>query len=108
MTPAAQQLAAQALAHLEKACEYAALDLNEDVVLDAIALRLVAMIDQLSKLPDDIRLQIVGDEWHVMRGMRNRIVHGYATVNPTTVRMTVEAELPTLAFRIRSYIDSRG
>lgn len=39
-------------------------------------------------------------EWRAMRGMRNRIAHGYYDINQDTVWETVSSALPELVERL--------
>lgn len=59
-------------------------------------MRLSAALDSLNKLPQNTKENLFGKNWHYMRGMRNRIAHGYAVVDPATIRATVIEELPNL------------
>lgn len=107
MSRSEQETLADALLHLTRLDHYATLDLDQDVVVDAIAMRLAAMIDSLSALPPDVLANLFGGTWPAMRGMRNRIAHGYHTVNPDVLRITVSAELPhirkTIEHRLHSH-----
>ena len=94
-----------ALSHLEIARSHAASDHSDAVVTDAVALRLAA-VDALANLSDDTRALATQGQWDLMRGMRNRIVHGYATVSPDVVRATVDREVDPLIRRIRQAIDT--
>jgi uncharacterized protein with HEPN domain len=40
-------------------------------------------------------------DWTAMRGMRNRLVHGYGSVRPLIVWKTVTEDLPTLILELR-------
>lgn len=80
--------------HLDFLERYALMDLEQDVVVDAIGLRLAAMIDSLGGLPSEVLHSMFGEDWPAMRGMRNRIAHGYHLVAPDVLRITVLHELP--------------
>jgi len=41
-------------------------------------------------------------EWRSMRGMRNRIAHGYYDIDLGIVWQTVQAALPDLLIKLRS------
>lgn len=98
-----QEILAEALLHLEYLDRCVAMDLEQDVVVDAIALRLAAMIDALGRLPGDVLEVMFGDEWAAMRGLRNRIAHGYHALNTDVLRITVTEELP----QVRALIEAR-
>lgn len=95
-----------ALLHLDRIEDYAASDAPRDVLTDAIALRLAAMIDAVGRLPEPVRDELFGRTWQAMRGLRNHIAHGYQIVNPEVLWLTVRDELPwvrdALENRLRS------
>jgi len=70
-----------ALIHFERVQQYAARNLDDQVVIDAICMRLSAAIEALTKLQPDVAERLFGDAWADMWGMRNRIAHGYLLVN---------------------------
>lgn len=79
MTPTSRtplELIDEALHHLEVAQSYAQRDLTDPMTLDAISLRLAAGIEAFGSLPPHIRDEASKSDWHVLRGMRNRIAHG--------------------------------
>lgn len=65
----------------------------------AVTLNLVILGEAAAKLMDlhpaetDCRPEI---EWRAIRGMRNRIAHGYYDINLEVVWQTVQTELPEL------------
>ncbi|MCC2591878.1 DUF86 domain-containing protein [Tessaracoccus sp. OS52] len=85
-----------ALLHLDFIDRYATMDLGQDVVVDAIALRLASMIDALNGLPSVLLEDLFGEDWPAMRGLRNRIAHGYHLVAADVLRVTVTQELPAV------------
>ena len=95
------QLLSEALEHLEAAETYASRDLTDQVVIDAIALRLSAGIEALGQLSDAERVGLLGDTWPAMRGMRNRIAHGYAGVAERYLVEVVRSDLPGLVAAVR-------
>lgn len=102
MTRSQGELLADALAHLERIRAYAEGDLSEQVVIDAICMRLSAGIEVLARLTPDSLERLFGDSWPYMWGMRNRIAHGYLLVNSDIVRQTVEEDLPPIIAAIRA------
>lgn len=91
---------------MEKALEYGGRDLVDEAILDACALRLMAMLDTLGQLPVDSLYEMFGDDWNLMRGVRNRIVHGYATVDPDVIAETMRSEPPAVRDTIRARLAS--
>ena len=97
------QLLSDALLHMGYIERYADMDLAEDVVVDAIALRLSSMLDVLARLPEDSLEEMFGAVWPAMRGLRNRIAHGYHLVDLGVLRVTVAQELPL----VREAVEAR-
>lgn len=58
-------------------------------------------IEVLARLNADVRSELYGDNWPLMRGMRNRIAHGYLLVDSGIVRQTVEVDLPDIIQVVR-------
>ncbi|TAL45347.1 MAG: DUF86 domain-containing protein [Salinibacterium sp.] len=74
--------------HLDRA------DMSDQVVADAVSLRLAAAIEAISTASLDLRDRVFGDQWPVVWATRNRIAHGYAFVDLNIIRATVEQDLP--------------
>ncbi len=97
MSRSTQELLREALVHLELVGEYAGgEDLDHQLVIDAICMRLSAGIEVLARLEPDVRARLFGDSWPFMSGMRNRIAHGYLLVSSDIVRQTIEIDLPDI------------
>ncbi len=91
-----------ALAHFQTTQAYAEHDLDEQLVIDAVCMRLSAGIEVLAALDPDVRDQLFGTDWPLMWGMRNRIAHGYLLVDVDIVRRTVERDVPLIVARIQN------
>ena len=96
-----RQLLVEALEHLRAVEAYAHHDLTEQLVIDAVCMRLSAAVEVLAAVDDQTRERLFGEDWPAMWGMRNRIAHGYLLVEAVVVRRTVEVDLPILAGRVR-------
>jgi uncharacterized protein with HEPN domain len=70
-----------------------------------VSLRLAAAIEAISKTSPPFRAQHFGDEWAIVWATRNRITHGYATIDLTVIRDTVEQDLPEFENRLRRTLD---
>jgi uncharacterized protein with HEPN domain len=70
-----------ARAHFETMNAYAEHDLDDQLVVDAICMRLSAGIEALATLDPGGRDQLFGTDWPLIWGMRNRIAHGYLLVD---------------------------
>jgi uncharacterized protein with HEPN domain len=108
-TPTASEL----LEHMREAATQAVTYVDgldkEDFLSDkrtqqAVILNLIILGEAATKLMDhhpkviEARPEI---EWRSMRGMRNRIAHGYYEINLDTVWETVSSALPELVERLR-------
>ena len=69
---------------------------RSDALADAAGLRIVAVYENIAKLPESIQGEILGEDIHALRGMRNRIVHGYETVDSFLLRNTLTSDVPRL------------
>lgn len=94
-----------ALFHFEQVAEYVSRDLTDPMAVDAIAMRLSAGIEAMCKL-DAAYLDSLFEEWHGIRGMRNRIVHGYIVTDSSLVIESAVNELPTIVEAIRAELGS--
>ena len=77
----------EARTHFELMSRHAQGDLTDQLVIDAICMRLSAGIEALGRLDSARRDQLFGDAWPIMWGMRTRIAHGYLLVGADTVRL---------------------
>nr|WP_314890137.1 HepT-like ribonuclease domain-containing protein [Actinomyces oris] len=75
---------------------------SDQIVIDAVAMRLSAGVEALGALDPDTRTRLLGDQWPRMRGMRNRIAHGYGFIDDTIVRQTVLVNLPPVVEALRT------
>ena len=109
--PAASEL----LGHMREAAMQAVTYVDgldkEDFLTDkrtqqAVILNLIILGEAATKLMDNHPEVIEGHpeiEWRSMRGMRNRIAHGYYEINLDTVWETVSSALPELVERLGKY-----
>lgn len=95
-----------ALAHFETMLAYAEHELDGQLVIDAICMRLSAGIEALATLEPEVRDQLFGIDWPVMWGMRNRIAHGYMLVDTAIVRQTLAQDIPKIIDRIQDRLGS--
>lgn len=67
--------------------------LNQQLVLDAVCMRLGAALEEASHIAPEAREMVFGDRWPAMWATRNRIAHGYLEIDPKTIAATVEQHL---------------
>ncbi|WP_314906602.1 HepT-like ribonuclease domain-containing protein [Propionibacterium acidifaciens] len=104
----ADELIAEALEHFSRAVDYSHRDLSDQLTLDAVAMRLSAGIETLTHVDDVVLMRILGEQWRSMRGMRNRLAHGYAFIDAVVVRTTVERNLPPVVEALESHLNKNG
>lgn len=87
---------------------HASHDLGDQLVIDAVCMRLSAGIETLATVDPAVRADLFGDDWRLMWGMRNRIAHGYLLVDSSIIRQTVNHDIPGIVVRIGHYLDAHG
>lgn len=70
MTRSTRQLLTEALLHLQLANQHAGVEVLDQLVIDAICMRLSAGIEVLARLDQDARSRPFGQNWQFMWGMR--------------------------------------
>jgi uncharacterized protein with HEPN domain len=74
--------------HMQKA------GLDDQTVADAVCLRLASAIECVADLSPELRAQAFGEDWPLIWATRNRIAHGYATIDLSIIKATVKDDLP--------------
>lgn len=105
MTRSTTEVLRDAFAHFERLQAYAAGGLADQLVIDAICMRLSAGIETLVRLDPEVLAQLFGDTWPEMWGMRNRIAHGYLLVDTTIVSQTIQDDIPQIVAAISAELD---
>jgi uncharacterized protein with HEPN domain len=79
---------------------------DDQLVLDAAALRLSAAIESISNVSDTLRSKGIPEhEWRAIRGMRNRIAHAYGFMDPAALRKTLRADVAKFEADIHKLIE---
>jgi hypothetical protein len=55
--------------------------------------------------PPDLRAQAFGEDWPLIWATRNRIAHGYATIDLGMIKATVRDDLPAFRSSIAQALD---
>lgn len=108
MTRSDRELLEDALAHLvvlRRHLERSGLD--DAAVADAVSLRLASAIEALGHISPEVRERIFGQQWHRVWATRNRIAHGYAGIDHSIIRATVQRDLPPLENALRREVGRR-
>ena len=69
---------------------------SEDII-EVICFNLFQIGELVGKLSIDFTARYNGVPWKQIKGMRNKIVHGYDTIDKTIVWDTIEISIPILA-----------
>lgn len=69
---------------------------RNEVLTDSIMFRLIQVSENSDKLTEDFKAYHRTISWRAMKGMRNRIVHEYGSVDLSVVYDTVKKDLPEL------------
>jgi uncharacterized protein with HEPN domain len=98
------EVLSEAVQHLEALQGYAGRGLDDQLVIDAICMRLSAAIEVLARLEPDVRERLFGQDWPLMWGMRNRIAHGYLLVDSAIIRQTIAVDVPLILGRAKAEV----
>ena len=101
MSRSTQDLLREALTHYELMLVYARGDVTDQLVVDAVCMRLSAGVEVLNRLDPLVRDQLFSDNWPLIWGMSNRIAHGYLLVEPAIIRRTLDTDIPMIIEQIR-------
>ena len=70
---------------------------RQDVkTIRAVKLNFIIIGEAVNGIPDEVQDTYPEVPWHLMRSMRNRLVHVYFEVDPQLVWDTVQNDLPSL------------
>ena len=75
---------------------------SDEKTADAVLRNFEVIGEATKNVPDEIYREYDDVPWSEMAGMRDKRIHGYATIELRIVWMTVEEEIPTLIPQIRT------
>ena len=70
--------------------------LSDSKTQDAILYNLIIIGEAANQIPEEVEEKYPAIPWHLMRAMRNRIVHAYFEVDEKLMWDTVKNDLPPL------------
>ena len=80
-------------------------EVERDRVLNLALQRLIEVIGEAAgRVFDECREACPDLPWRQMIGMRNRLIHGYDSVDPDILWDTVTVDLPNLAQQLRAVL----
>ena len=74
----------------------------DEKTVDAVLRNFEVIGEATKNIPEDVRQEYSDVPWSEMAGMRDKLIHGYATVELQIVWMTVEEEIPMLGKQIEA------
>ncbi|MBV6421217.1 MAG: hypothetical protein DAHOPDDO_02491 [Ignavibacteriaceae bacterium] len=78
---------------------------QSSIVIDAVV-RNIEIIGEASKnIPEEIQNEFFDIPWQKMKGIRNRIVHEYFSVDITIIWFIVQNELGSLKSALQNHLD---
>lgn len=80
----------------------------DEKTVDAVLRNFEVIGEAAKNVPADVRQEYPEAPWSEMAGMRDKLIHGYATVELQIVWMTVEKEIPTLGPQIEQIRNELG
>ena len=78
--------------------------LTHVVVQDAVIRRLEILGEIASRLPETLKDRFPSVDWRAITAMRNRLIHGYFTVDLSIVWNTVQTDMPILEQQARAML----
>ena len=80
-------------------------DLDEDRLLNLALSRLLEIIGEAAnRVPEEIQMRYPDMPWMQMIGARNRLIHGYDSVDFDIMWVIVEKDLPVLISRLEQIL----
>jgi len=78
---------------------------GDSKTVDAVLRNFEVIGEAAKNVPDEIRQKYDNVAWSEMAGMRDKLIHGYATVELQIVWATIQEEIPKLKTQIESVRD---
>lgn len=75
---------------------------DDEKTVDAVLRNFEVIGEAAKNVPEDIRREHGDVPWTEMAGMRDKLIHGYATIELEIVWATVAEEVPPLIPRLRT------
>ena len=81
-------------------------DLDSDRLLNLALTRLIEIVGEAANhVPDSIKIKYPDFPWLQMIGARNRLIHGYDSVDFDILWTIINHDLPSLITRLESILD---
>jgi uncharacterized protein with HEPN domain len=77
---------------------------DDPKTIKAVALNVIVIGEAAANVPDDVVNAHPEIAWHLMRGMRNRLVRDYFGMDPQVIWETAKHDLPPLVESLRNVL----
>ncbi len=78
--------------------------IGDDMLYDAVLRELTIVGQAANRITDTMKQQYKDISWQKIRGLRNKLMHEYATIDDRTVWDTCQKDLPQLKEALNSLI----
>ncbi len=78
---------------------------RDEKTVDAVLRNLEVIGEAAKNVPEDVRREYSEVPWAEMAGMRDKLIHGYATIELEIVWTTVEEDVPELIPALNAVMD---
>ena len=78
---------------------------EDDKTIDAVVKNLIVIGEAAKNISDDVKGRYEDTPWRKIVGLRNRIVHGYFSVDLEIVWSIVKRELPALEMQLQRILE---
>lgn len=75
---------------------------DDELTVDAVLRNFEVIGEAAKNVPEDVRDEYDEVPWSEMAGMRDKLIHGYSTVEVSIIWRTVEEEIPGLKRQMES------
>ena len=84
-------------------------DLDTDRTFEIVVIHLLEVMGEASsRVPGSFRIRHPYVAWRATSDMRNRLIHGYDTIDHNVVWFVVQSELPPLIDGLEAVIEAEG
>lgn len=80
---------------------------NDARTIRAVELNFIIIGEATNNIPDEVQEAHPEIPWNYMRGLRNRLVHLYFSVEPSVLWDTIQNDLPPLKLALERLIGGR-
>lgn len=78
---------------------------RDEKTVDAVLRNLEVIGEAAKNVPEDVRREYSEIPWAEMAGMRDKLIHGYATIELEIVWTTVQEDVPELVPALEAVMD---